>query len=135
MPLGSFRSLHPGIAKKGVMPGQDKRKLLNMVAGVNKGWVLVLLPVFASMMLTSCGGGMDRLDERQAANGLTQPQPAQQKSASLYSQRAHVVAPSLSDEFKDGFNPSIWNNRSWYECNCGRHSDVPSRSTPWTFTN
>jgi hypothetical protein len=42
---------------------------------------------------------------------------------------APATGMNSSREF-EGFNPSIWNERKWYECNCGINPDTPPTVAP-----
>jgi hypothetical protein len=39
---------------------------------------------------------------------------------------------SISTGKFEGFNPSIWNEHKWYECNCGINPDTPPTTAPET---
>src|SRR5262245_45513974 len=88
---------------------------------ISKFLVSLLTSICAAIVLTACGGGSGLNDGTQA--GLQ----AAQKSALNGAARS---AKSI-DTFGN-FNPAIWNQHNWYECNCGRNPDsTPPTSTPW----
>lgn len=73
-------------------------------------------------MLTACGGGGP---EPYPTNQAT----AVKTSASMSAQGATAPGQNSSGEF-DGFNPSIWNEHKWYECNCGINPNTPPSEKP-----
>jgi hypothetical protein len=43
----------------------------------------------------------------------------------------HAPAFGLNSSGKfEGFNPPIWNEHMWYECNCGINPDTPPKAAP-----
>jgi hypothetical protein len=83
----------------------------------------LLASACAALVLTACGGT---------------PEGDASEFASTASSQTVAYANSrsaLTDNTFGNFNPSIWNNRSWYECNCARDQSVPAPSTPWKAGN
>ncbi|WP_089398317.1 hypothetical protein [Noviherbaspirillum humi] len=83
---------------------------------------VALISIALTTCLTGCGGGPL---EDEASLGA---QPARKVT---YSAQRGVVP--VEDNFGN-FNPSIWNERNWYDCDCGRHQ-APSAPTPWKQGN
>ncbi|RJF96650.1 hypothetical protein D3870_19700 [Noviherbaspirillum cavernae] len=75
--------------------------------------------------MTACGGG-GPLDETELAAAGPQASAAAAVAAR---------APKPSDTFGN-FNPDIWNQHDWYECNCARNPETTQpASTPWAAAN
>lgn len=84
-----------------------------------------------SMLLSACGGGGDIPLDEVTAHPTAHASTAVQRSQG-YNGPATTPGLAARDEFKDGFNPSIWNNHRWYECNCERNqgASAPSAALP-----
>ena len=79
-----------------------------------------LMAVSAAVSLTACGGG--------ASDDFSALAASAPKSAT---QASRTLGAKPIDKFGN-FNPSIWDEHNWYECNCSRNPDTtPSTSTPW----
>jgi hypothetical protein len=74
----------------------------------------------AALLLTACGGG--------PPPGLEDYQP-KTNSAPLLGR--NIPPP---DHTFGNFNPEIWNNNTWYECNCGRDPTKPDAIAPFDET-
>lgn len=74
----------------------------------------------AAAVLTACGGG--GFDDNAT---LT----ASAKQSSL-TRASLTLGAKPTDKFGN-FNPSIWDDHNWYECNCSRNPDItPPSSRP-----
>jgi hypothetical protein len=111
------------------------RLRLKKTAQLRKGCLCILASFAASVLLAGCGGGGEVPLDSASTTALAKAQVAVQQSPGYYGP-AMASVPAPKDEFKEGFNPSVWNNSSWYECNCGRNAraSVPSAS-PWSGSN
>lgn len=91
----------------------EKRKNLNRFV-VWPGMLVVTLA------LSACGGG--GLDDNMTLASSSTAKPASRASQTL--------GAKPIDTFGN-FNPSIWDDHNWYECNCARNPDIsPSASKP-----
>jgi hypothetical protein len=74
----------------------------------------------ATLALTACGGG--GFDDNTTL--------ASSSKASAASRASRTLGAKPIDTFGN-FNPSIWDDHNWYECNCARNPDIsPSASKP-----
>ena len=81
--------------------------------------ISLIASVCAALVLTACGGGTP--EEYAAYADDIKTSPSTELRAS----------PKSPDTFGN-FNPAIWNEHNWYECNCGRNpEETPPVSTPW----
>jgi hypothetical protein len=93
-------------------------------ATISKGVMSILASVSAAVVLTACGGGGDFDDDNMAQAGSA-GSSLQQRSPSA----------KLGTTYASGdFNPGIWNDHNWYECDCGKN-ESPSTTTPWKPAN
>lgn len=76
-----------------------------------------LAAMCAALLLTACGGGPP--PELEAYQAKTNSAPLLGRN----------IPPP--DHTFGNFNPEIWNNNSWYECNCGRDPTKPVVTTPF----
>ena len=96
--------------------------VLNKAATTSKGVIPALASLCAAVLLTACGGGSPLEDE------VTLPK----KAASVQEATANK---RFSTTYSSGdFNPGVWEDHRWYECDCGRDS-APMESTPWKPAN
>jgi hypothetical protein len=73
----------------------------------------------AALALTGCGGGAPEDYTAHANNTQTSP-------------GTELRASSKSPDTFGNFNPAIWNEHDWYECNCGRNPETTQPvTTPW----
>lgn len=76
-----------------------------------KGTQLVLLVIFAvAALITGCGGGY-AYDDPEFASTATAPSSA--------------MKPGQRPTASGDFNPGIWNEHKWYECDCSRNPSSP----------
>ena len=74
------------------------------------------------MVLTACGGGG--------------PEPYVVKKGSATTLKTAVTSYSgkasglNSSEKFEGFNPPVWNEHKWYECNCSINPNTPPTEPP-----
>ncbi|HEY8607674.1 MAG TPA: hypothetical protein VIM12_11230 [Noviherbaspirillum sp.] len=84
---------------------------MKIIATTGRGLrVIAALPLAASV-LTACGGG----SAYEENNG-----PGGKPATSALSAKAGVRPPGQGD-----FNPGIWNEHQWYECDCSRDPSKP----------
>lgn len=85
-------------------------KILNNNPTTGK-WLpkLAVLP-FAACVLTACGGGPAYEDDLGMPGSRTSP--------------SVTVNKGRSTAYGD-FNPDIWNEHRWYECDCSRDPSKP----------
>jgi hypothetical protein len=75
--------------------------------------------VSVAFLLTACGGG--------PVDGATLASVSSTLPAAKASQ---TIGAKPIDTFGN-FNPSVWDDHNWYECNCARNPDTtPASSTP-----
>jgi hypothetical protein len=80
-----------------------------------------LLAACAALVLTACGGGSYEDDPMMADN------TAHKSNVSATAARSAKTIDTFGN-----FNPAIWDQHNWYECNCARNPDItPPTSTPW----
>lgn len=94
---------------------KNERKISKVLASVN-------IPVFVAALLTACGGSGPEPYPAQSGD------PMRVKTSATSSGQG-ATAPGTTEKF-DGFNPSIWNERKWYECNCGINPNTPPVAPP-----
>ena len=81
----------------------------------------MVMALFAALLLAACGGGGPEGDHSTLASSME----------SSAASRASRTGAKTIDKFGN-FNPSIWDDHNWYECNCSRTPDTAQPdSTPW----
>jgi hypothetical protein len=88
-----------------------RNSLLNIFATTAKGLRIIAALPLAAGVLTACGGGAAFEED----SGLGSS-PGRASIASKTGMRG----PNQGD-----FNPDIWNEHNWYECDCSRDPSKP----------
>lgn len=84
---------------------------VKFIATTGKGLRVIAALPLAVIALTGCGGG--------AAYEQDTPLDARPGKASMAA-KTGLRAPNQGD-----FNPDIWNEHKWYECDCSRDPSKP----------
>jgi hypothetical protein len=87
-------------------------RLTEITSTHGKAWTSMIATVCAAAALSACGGGVPEED-------------AKLLGAPLQAHRSEKMTGAASD-----FNPVIWDQHRWDECDCGRNA-TPSNA-PWT---
>jgi hypothetical protein len=102
----------------------NKGTLLKTATKITKVLTSIFAPTCAAILLTACGGSGP---EPYLANSAS----ANKVKTSTTSAAHNASASGLNSSEKfEGFNPPIWNEHMWYECNCGINPNTPPKAAP-----
>ncbi|HCY64229.1 MAG TPA: hypothetical protein DHV59_15690 [Oxalobacteraceae bacterium] len=95
----------------------------------------ILASACTALLVSGCGGGVEAVGTAQEAALQPVLYSGGAATAMGSSTSAHADTESFTlqpaTEFK-GFNPEVWNdNKAWYECDCGKHSQPQPRKMEW----